>query len=150
VWIASLADDVTLEGSAMNGDGRRGHGRSAQVPVLGDGLVQAEPVEAPRTTEAVVGGVVGELSAPETLLLGLPDGHGRLRVAGRTTALSLPARRELGGLLVPPQGTPLWPERTPSSRFGQLGAQTLAIPQYARGETAVAAPATGSDGPRHG
>ena len=72
------------------------------------------------TADAVVGGVIGPLNAPEALLLGLPDGRGRLRVAGRTGPLTLPARRELGTLLVPPrQGHP-WPEQIPSSRFGQL------------------------------
>ena len=38
------------------------------------------------TADAVVGGVIGPLDAPEALLLGLPDEHGRLRVAGRTAA----------------------------------------------------------------
>jgi hypothetical protein len=32
----------------------------------------------------------------------------------------LPARRELGALLIPAQRTHPWPERIPSSRFGQL------------------------------
>jgi len=32
--------------------------------------------------------------APEAPLLGLPDGTGRLRVAGRTSPLALPARHE--------------------------------------------------------
>ena len=58
--------------------------------------------------------------APEAPLLGLPDGTGRLRVAGRTSPLTLPARHELGTLLVPPQRTHPWPERIPASRFGQL------------------------------
>jgi hypothetical protein len=60
------------------------------------------------------------LNAPEALLLGLPDDRVRLRVAGRTSPLTLPARHELGGLLVPPQRAHPWPERIPSSRFGQL------------------------------
>jgi ATP-dependent DNA ligase len=72
------------------------------------------------SADAVVGGVIGPLGAPEALLLGLPDGRGRLRVAGRTGPLTLPARRELGALLVPPQRAHPWPERIPSSRFGQL------------------------------
>jgi ATP-dependent DNA ligase len=72
------------------------------------------------TADAVVGGVIGPLNAPEALLLGLPDERGRLRVAGRTAPLMLPARRELGALLVPPQRAHPWPERLPSSRFGQL------------------------------
>ena len=41
-------------------------------------------------------------------------------MAGRTGPLTLPARRELGTLLVPPQRTHPWPERIPASRFGQL------------------------------
>ena len=72
------------------------------------------------TADAVVGGVIGPLNAPEALLLGLPDRRGRLRVAGRTGPLTLPARRELGTLLVPPQRAHPWPEQIPSSRFGQL------------------------------
>ena len=51
------------------------------------------------TADAVVSGVIGSLEAPEALLLGLPDGEGRLRVAGRTGPLMLPAHRELGALL---------------------------------------------------
>jgi ATP-dependent DNA ligase len=72
------------------------------------------------TADAVVGGVLGPLNAPEALLLGLRDSRGRLRVAGRTGPLPLPVRRELGALLVPPQRAHPWPERIRSSRFGQL------------------------------
>jgi len=61
------------------------------------------------TADAVVGGVIGPLNAPEALLLGLPDDNGRLRVAGRTGPLTLPARRELGALLIPAQRTHPWP-----------------------------------------
>jgi ATP-dependent DNA ligase len=77
-------------------------------------------VRARTTADAVVGGVIGPLDAPEALLLGLPDDTGRLRVAGRTGPLTLPARRELGTLLVPPQRSHPWPQRIPASRFGQL------------------------------
>ena len=77
------------------------------------------------TADAVVGGVIGSLKAPEMLVLGLPDDGGRLRVAGRTGPLTLPARRELGGLLVPPQRAHPWPERISSSRFGQLPPQPV-------------------------
>jgi hypothetical protein len=68
----------------------------------------------------VVGGVIGALDAPEALLLGRPDECGRLRVAGRTVPLTLPARRELGAVLVAARQAHQWPERIPSSRFGQL------------------------------
>jgi ATP-dependent DNA ligase len=77
-------------------------------------------VRARTTADAVVGGVIGPLDAPEALLLGLPDNTGRLRVAGRTSPLTSPARYELGMLLMPPQRTHPWPERIPASRFGQL------------------------------
>ena len=50
------------------------------------------------TADAVVGGVIGALDAPQALLLGLPDERGRLRVAGRTVPLTLPARREIGAV----------------------------------------------------
>lgn len=53
-------------------------------------------------------------------MLGRVDEQGRLRVAGRTTPLALPARRELGAVLAPPRGAHPWPDRIPSSRFGQL------------------------------
>ena len=72
------------------------------------------------TADAVVGGVIGPVNAPEALLLGLPDERGRLRIAGRTGPLTLPARHELGALLVPPQHVHPWPQLLPSSRFGQL------------------------------
>ena len=39
--------------------------------------------------------------------------------------MTLPARRELGALLVPPQRSHPWPERIPSSRFGQLRGESV-------------------------
>jgi ATP-dependent DNA ligase len=72
------------------------------------------------TAEAVIGGVLGQLEAPEVLLLGLPRRDGRLRVVGRTGALPAAAREELAALLAPPRGRHPWPKRIPSSRFGQL------------------------------
>jgi len=72
------------------------------------------------TAEAIVGGVLGPLNAPEALLLGRHDERGRLRMAGRTGPLTLPARRELGAVLTASRGAHPWPEQIPSSRFGQL------------------------------
>jgi hypothetical protein len=40
--------------------------------------------------------------------------------AGRTGPLTLPARREIGAVLVAARQSHPWPERIPSSRFGQL------------------------------
>ncbi|MEJ3656245.1 hypothetical protein WEH80_25085 [Actinomycetes bacterium KLBMP 9759] len=67
-----------------------------------------------------MGGVIGPLHAPDALVLGRVDERGRLRAAGRTTPLTLPARREIGALLQPPRGAHPWPERISSGRFGQL------------------------------
>jgi hypothetical protein len=40
--------------------------------------------------------VLGSIARPEALIVGRYDARGRLRVAGRTTALPRPARAELG------------------------------------------------------
>jgi ATP-dependent DNA ligase len=77
------------------------------------------------TAEAIVGGVLGPLNAPEALLLGRHDERGRLRVAGRTGPLTLPARRELGAVLTAARGVHPWPEQIPSSRFDQLPTQPV-------------------------
>ena len=61
----------------------------------------------------------GAVGAYETLL-GRQAEDGRLRVAGRTAALTWPARREVGRLLVPARRGHPWPQRIPASRFGQL------------------------------
>jgi ATP-dependent DNA ligase len=42
------------------------------------------------TAEAVIGGVIGPIKAPKVLLLGRPDTHGQLHLAGRTTELTPP------------------------------------------------------------
>src|SRR5690349_3892136 len=99
---------------------RRGRGRQASRARLSTTAPIVVKIRTRTTADAVVGGVIGPLNAPEALLLGLPDRWGRLRVAGRTGPLTLPARRELGTLLVPPQREHPWPEQIPSSRFGQL------------------------------
>jgi ATP-dependent DNA ligase len=79
-----------------------------------------EKVRTRATVDAVVGGVLGPLDEPRALVLGRHDGDGRLRVVGRTGPLPASARREVGTLLVPPQGRHPWPRRISSSRFGQL------------------------------
>ena len=71
------------------------------------------------TAEAIVGGVLGSLKKPEALVVGLPDTSGRLRIAGRTTALPPALRHELPELLVAAGGAHPWPKVIPSSRFGQ-------------------------------
>ena len=77
------------------------------------------------TAEAVVGGVIGPLAAPEVLILGRVDDGGRLRVAGRTSRLSVRLRAELGAVLEPPKRIHPWPTTIPSTRFGQLPPQPV-------------------------
>jgi hypothetical protein len=84
------------------------------------------------TAEAVVGGVLGSIARPEALIVGRYDARGRLRVAGRTTALPRPARAELGRLLtMPASGTHPWPVTIPSSRFGQRPSEPINYVQVA-------------------
>ena len=51
------------------------------------------------TAEAIVGGVTGPVHAPQELILGRHDQAGRLRFAGRTTALRPSTAVRLGALL---------------------------------------------------
>ncbi len=71
------------------------------------------------TAEAVVGGVLGSLPDLEALVVGRFGKDRRLRVAGRTTALSGAAPRELEQVLSLARGQHPWPKVILSSRFGQ-------------------------------
>lgn len=93
-----------------------------------------EKVRTRVTAEAVVGGVIGPLDAPEALVLGRRDEDGRLRISGRTSALSAAARRELAAVLSAPRGPHPWPPTIPSSRFGQLPPEPVV---YTRAEPLV-------------
>ena len=77
------------------------------------------------TTEAIVGGVLGSITQPEALVIGLPDPKGRLRIAGRTGPLAPAVRRDLPELLIAADNTHPWPEVIPSSRFGQRPSQPV-------------------------
>ena len=68
------------------------------------------------TAEATIGGVTGPVHAPRELILGRHDKTGRLRIAGRTTALRPSAAARLGGLLE--EEAHAWPERLPAHRWG--------------------------------
>jgi hypothetical protein len=72
------------------------------------------------TAEAIVGGVIGPIEAPEVLLLGRIDERGRLRVAGRTSNLPRGMRAEVGAVLEAAARIHPWPTTISSSRFGQL------------------------------
>jgi ATP-dependent DNA ligase len=77
------------------------------------------------TAEAVVGGVVGDLDAPDALIVGRFDDRGRLRVAGRTGILSRAACTQLAAVLRLPSAPHPWPATLPSSRFGQLPSEPV-------------------------
>ncbi len=77
-------------------------------------------------TEAIIGGVTGSISNPETVLLGRFDRRGRLRYTGRSHPLTSDQRTALAELLSPPRmprrgavAHP-WPEPLPASWSGQL------------------------------
>lgn len=104
-----------------------GHGPGIEGVVVKDrghgyrpGRRSWEKVRTRTTAEAIVGGVVGPLDAPEVLILGRWDGRGRLRVAGRTGPLPTAMRHDVGQALTPARGMHPWPAVIPSSRFGQL------------------------------
>jgi ATP dependent DNA ligase-like protein len=77
------------------------------------------------TADAVVGGVIGPLTAPEMLVLGLPDGRGRLRVAGRTAPLTLPAAGS---------SAPCWCRRSGRTP-GQCASRRAGSGNYRRGRS---------------
>jgi hypothetical protein len=78
------------------------------------------------TAEALVGGVIGEVAAPQVLLLGRPDHTGQLHVAGRTTTLSPAAQATMGAVLRPHTGSGHpWSATLPRSRWGRGSAEPL-------------------------
>ncbi|WP_329521084.1 ATP-dependent DNA ligase [Spirillospora sp. NBC_01491] len=83
------------------------------------------------TTEAVVGGVTGRLSAPRILLLGRYTRAGRLRVVGRTAPLPAAAQAAIAGALTPAGDEHPWPGELPASWAGGLPGSEPPI-QYTR------------------
>ena len=79
------------------------------------------------STEAIIAGVTGTLSRPESLLLGRFDADDVLRYVGRTKPLTPRQRVELAGVLRPPRAgrrrptTHPWPRPLPGAWLGQLG-----------------------------
>nr|WP_296064227.1 ATP-dependent DNA ligase [uncultured Actinoplanes sp.] len=74
------------------------------------------------TTEAIIGGVTGTLSEPDSLLLGRRDDRGRLRYVGRTGALTVPQRRDVTPLLrrAGSVRSQPWPQPLPAAWLGQF------------------------------
>lgn len=71
------------------------------------------------TLDVLCGAVTGPMSAPWTVVVGLPI-EGELRIVGRTGPLSPGARRALAAALEPPRGVHPWPARVTSGAFGRF------------------------------
>ena len=89
---------------------------SGSTRPTGPGLRGWQKLRTRITAEAVIGGVTGTVHAPQELILGRHDHAGRLRIAGRTTALRPSTAARLGALLE--QQAHAWPERLPAHRWG--------------------------------
>ncbi|WP_021592791.1 ATP-dependent DNA ligase [Actinomadura welshii] len=72
------------------------------------------------TTEAIIGGVTGTVTAPQTLILGRYEPDGRLRVVARSTPLPPAARADLGGVLTAAGQDHPWPAELPPGWAGGL------------------------------
>ena len=70
--------------------------------------------------DVIVGGIQGPLSAPKTVIVGLPGSGGRLRVAGMSRPLTAAQSTELASYLAPAGETHPWPDELPPSRTGML------------------------------
>jgi hypothetical protein len=95
------------------------------------------------SAEAIVGGVLGPISAPVALVLGAHDELGRLRVVGRTSPLPRAIRAELGAVLHPAGECHPWPPVLPPERFG--GSRRLLLSSWPSTR-----PSTSSEGDRGG
>ena len=78
------------------------------------------------TNEAVIGGVIGRVDAPQVPILGRYDDHGQLQIAGRITDLSPTAQTAAGAALRHHAG-PGHPRAAtlPRSHWGRRPAQPL-------------------------
>lgn len=72
------------------------------------------------TTDAVCGAVIGPLSRPTQLILGVHDAAGELRFAGRTGRLGSVQASIAAGFLRPPAGEHPWPEEVPAAAFDRF------------------------------
>ncbi|MFF3505679.1 ATP-dependent DNA ligase [Streptomyces sp. NPDC003247] len=84
-WLTSWTQVPGVEGLVIRGSGQR------YLP----GARALYKVRRRDTTEAVIGGITGTVSRPQTLVLGRIDGAGALRPVGRSTPLRPDATRDL-------------------------------------------------------
>lgn len=67
-------------------------------------------VKSRNVVDVVLGAVIGPMSQPRAVVVGLPVNE-RLRIVGRSAPLSARAGRDLASYLRPPQGAHPWPEK---------------------------------------
>ncbi|MDQ4504421.1 ATP-dependent DNA ligase [Sinomonas sp. ASV322] len=75
-------------------------------------------------SDAVAAAVLGPRPRPRQLVLGLYDGTGRLRVAGRTGPLTAAQAAAIAPFLHTPVGGHPWPEVVPPGWFGRFARDT--------------------------
>ncbi|WP_318275662.1 hypothetical protein [Streptomyces pharetrae] len=73
------------------------------------------------TSEAVLAGITGSLTSPQTLLLGRYDTAGHLRLVARTTPLRTADRREIAQRVIPGGPEHPWRGRRFSVGWGTRG-----------------------------
>ncbi|MBD1540552.1 ATP-dependent DNA ligase [Arthrobacter sp. S13_S34] len=113
-----------LHGAGLEGLVVKGAAQSYQ-PVR-----QWVKVKRRESLDVACGAVIGSLQRPQYIVVGLPV-EGRLRIVGRSTALTAKAARELAEFLRPPQSRHPWPEvitETTLNRFSKdKGPVTLTL-----------------------
>jgi hypothetical protein len=72
------------------------------------------------STEAIIGGVLGDWDRPAGLLLGRYSSTGTFRYVGRTTAATPQLADELATLLTPVTGGHPWPRPLPAGWKGRF------------------------------
>lgn len=97
-WLATMPA-TGIEGIVVKGATQRYEG----------GQRQWLKVKHRDTIDVIAGAVIGPMSRPEAVVVGLPVA-GELRIAGRSTPLPLHVARTLSTQLQPPEGEHPWPE----------------------------------------
>lgn len=109
-WLATMPA-TGIEGLVVKG---------AAQPYVG-GQRQWLKVKYRETIDVIAGAVIGSMSRPESIVVGLPVA-GELRIAGRSAPLRPHVARALSAHLRPPQGEHPWPEVVSSGAVDRFNA----------------------------
>ena len=71
-----------------------------------------------KTTEVIVGAVVGSIDAPTAIVAGLYQNNGTLRMVGRSVSLTRTQSVALAAALTPADEGHSWPDTIAATRFG--------------------------------